>query len=340
VKQKDRKSLHFSLALGLALGAGCSPSSHAAGIQAAPDATTTSSVYTSAVQILVEPSDNGSALVAAIANAKTSVHMTMYLLSDPSALRALEEQHRAGRDVKVVLNRNFVDRDGSNGDVFNELRGAGIAVAWAPAAVTLTHEKCVILDGQEAWIMTMNLDESAAKNNREYLAIDSDFADVREAEAIFEADFAGTPATVSGKLVVSPVNARAKLVALLQTAKRTIDLEGEELSDSEVVSALTKAAAEGVRIRVVLSDMAPFAAQTTAVTVLTAAGIPVVTVSRPYIHAKAIVVDGIAAYVGSENFTAASLGYNRELGVLFDAPAAVKKVDATISGDFAVGMTK
>lgn len=332
--------MHFSLALGLALGAGCSPSSHAAGIQAAPDATTTSSVYTSAVQILVEPSDNGSALVAAIANAKTSVHMTMYLLSDPSALRALEEQHRAGRDVKVVLNRNFVDRDGSNGDVFNELRGAGIAVAWAPAAVTLTHEKCVILDGQEAWIMTMNLDESAAKNNREYLAIDSDFADVREAEAIFEADFAGTPATVSGKLVVSPVNARAKLVALLQTAKRTIDLEGEELSDSEVVSALTKAAAEGVRIRVVLSDMAPLAAQTTAVTVLTAAGIPVVTVSRPYIHAKAIVVDGIAAYVGSENFTAASLGYNRELGVLFDAPAAVKKVDATISGDFAVGMTK
>jgi phosphatidylserine/phosphatidylglycerophosphate/cardiolipin synthase-like enzyme len=332
--------VRFSLSLSLALAAGCSPSSRAAATQSAPDATTASSVYTATVQILVEPSDDGSALVAAIANAKTSVHVTMYLLSDPSALRALEEQHRAGRDVKVVLNRNFVDREGSNRDVFNELRGAGIAVAWAPAAFTLTHEKCVILDGQEAWIMTMNLDQSAAKNNREYLAIDTDLADVQEAEAIFEADFAGTPATVSGKLVVSPVNARAKLVALLRTAKRTIDLEGEELSDDEVVSALTNAAAEGVSVSVVLSDMAPLAAQTTAVTVLTAAGIRVVTVSRPYIHAKAIVVDGIAAYVGSENFTAASLGYNRELGVLFDARAAVTKVETTILGDFAIGMTK
>jgi phosphatidylserine/phosphatidylglycerophosphate/cardiolipin synthase-like enzyme len=325
----------------LSLLAGCaarSPSLGASGEgDGGPNGGASASIYTAAARIVIEPSDDASALVAAIAGARASVHMTMYLFDNASAIAALEAQRRAGHDVKVVLNRSFVDGDGSNARVFDALEEAGVDVVWAPAAFALTHEKCVILDGQEAWIMTMNLDQSSASLNREYLAVDTDSADVEEAEAIFEADFAGTPAPVSGRLVVSPVNARAKLIALLQTARRTIDVEGEELSDEGVVSALTTAFREGVSVRVVLSDDAPSAAQASAVALLTATGIAVATVSHPYIHAKAIAVDGTAAYVGSENFTATSLDDNRELGVVFDDPTEVNKVDTTIVADFVAG---
>jgi phosphatidylserine/phosphatidylglycerophosphate/cardiolipin synthase-like enzyme len=198
----------------------------------------------------------------------------------------------------------------------------------------------VILDGEEAWIMTMNLDQSSAKDNREYLAIDTDPEDVHEAETIFEADFADQSAPVSGRLVVSPVNSRAKLVALIDAAKSTIDVEGESLSDDGVASALVKAAGDGVGVKVVLSNLSPPVAQTKAVGLLTAARIPVVIVSHPYIHAKAIVVDGRVAYVGSENFTEASLDDNRELGVLFDAPSEVRRVDTTILADFGLGAAR
>lgn len=326
----------FFSALGL-LGACSAPPRGEARSEGGTGAASDTSVYTAAVRILVEPSDDASALISAISAAKTSVHMTMYLLDNVSVIRALEVVHSAGRDVKVVLNEHFAGDGGSNANTFDELTSAGIAVTWAPSGFTLTHEKCVIIDAREAWIMTMNLDETSAHDNREYLAIDTDPADVDEAEVIFQADFADMPVTARGRLVVSPVNSRAKIVTLLETAKRTIDLEGEELSDAEVVSALGAAAASGVDVKVVLSDDAPSAAQVEAVNLLTAARIPVVRVSRPYIHAKAIVVDAASAFVGSENFSAASLDDNRELGLLFDAPTAVQKVDTTILADFAVG---
>ena len=60
-------------------------------------------------------------------------------------------------------------------------------------------------------------------------------------------------------------------------------------------------------------------------------------VSRPYIHAKSIVVDGTAAYVGSENFTTSSLQYNRELGVIVTVLSEVQKVLNATATDFSHG---
>ena len=64
------------------------------------------------------------------------------------------------------------------------------------------------------------------------------------------------------------------------------------------------------------------------------------TASNPYIHAKAMVIDGARAFVGSENFTGGSLGYNRELGVMFDTAAEVAKVKTTIDTDFGKGVAQ
>jgi phosphatidylserine/phosphatidylglycerophosphate/cardiolipin synthase-like enzyme len=83
------------------------------------------------------------------------------------------------------------------------------------------------------------------------------------------------------------------------------------------------------------------ASQATAVSALQAAGGKVVGYAYSStaldIHAKAIVVDGATAYVGSENLSGGSLGYNRELGVLFTNATQVGKVASTINADFASG---
>src|ERR1019366_7986229 len=104
----------------------------------------------------------------------------------------------------------------------------------APRASTsptgYSPEKCVILDGVTAWIMTMNLDYSAPTANREYLAKDTGSGDVAEAEAIFEADYSNLSYSPSGILVVAPNNAKAMIVALINTATKTIDVEDEEFS--------------------------------------------------------------------------------------------------------------
>jgi hypothetical protein len=311
---------------------GASPTGGTSGTAGAP-----AGDYSHAVSIIVEPSDKGVAVVNAIKAAKKSIHMTMYLLSSNDVINALIAAKKAGVEVKVVLNKDFPAGSGTDNNAeYAKLAAGGVQVVWAPAAFTLTHEKCMIIDGATAWIMTMNLTFTSPTDNREFLAIDTDADDVAEAEEIFAADFTNTNAPISGKLLVAPYNAQPRLLALIKTATTSIDVEGEEFSDNMLTAALTTAAAAGVKVRMVLPD-AGSVAQQKAIAALKAAGISVVSVATPYIHAKAMVVDGARAYVGSINFTYASESMNRELGLITDAPDAISKVATTIAGDFAIG---
>jgi phosphatidylserine/phosphatidylglycerophosphate/cardiolipin synthase-like enzyme len=301
---------------------------------------------TSMVSIIVEPNGNkASELTAAINAATRSVYMTMYEIDSSTILSALVARKQAGLDVQVILDGSSTTRS-FNMPAYTQLKNAGIPTVWSSSAFTYTHEKTVIIDGQTAWIMTMNLNTSSPSTNREYLAIDTDAGDVAEATAIFQADHAMQSITPSGALVVAPVNARQDLVALIASATQTLDVEGEEFSDTYstgVVNAVASAAARGVAVRVVIANGGYDA---TSVNRVKAQGAKVVmtgpssgngTSTNPYIHAKAMVADGARAFVGSENFSSGSLGYNRELGVIFDAPAEVAKVAAAINTDFGKG---
>ena len=289
----------------------------------------------SPVTLIVEPSDDADGLLNAMKAATTSIHMTMYQLDDTRFIDALTSAHSSGLDVKVVLNQNFPSGTSSNNvSTYNTLKSAGVNVVWAPSGYTYTHQKTVILDGTTAWIMSMNLNTSSPSSNREYLAIDKVAADVAEAETIFEHDYANTTYVPSGNLLVAPGYARPQMVALIQQATKTVDLEGEELSDYMIVNALVAAQGAGITVRVVLSDATPSASQTTAVNQLKAAHVAVRQTSSPYIHAKALATDGTRAYVGSANFTTGSLQYNRELGVITADTTALGQIETSIGTDF------
>jgi cardiolipin synthase len=332
-------------------------------------ATTSSGTTTSGgaggVTVYVTP-DNGivDQIVAAIEGATTSVHMTMYILDNTKIVAALLDRKSAGLDVRVVMNQTFpTGTIQTNPATYTKLTAAGVGVVWRngpPGSMspTYTHEKTFILDGKQAWIMTMNADTSAPVENREYVVVDDNAADVTEADNIFLADFTGAAITAGNPLVVSPdppCNSRTALVALINGATKSVDVEAEEFSDtysSGVITALVGAGHRGLAVRVVVAnDGTPAAAQVTAINNVKAAGGKVVvsgavsgkgSATKPYIHAKAIVVDCngtvcAKGYVGSENFTAGSLSYNRELGLIIDDATQLAKVEAAINTDFANG---
>jgi phosphatidylserine/phosphatidylglycerophosphate/cardiolipin synthase-like enzyme len=296
--------------------------------------------YSNALSIIVEPSDDGSALLNAIKAAKTSIHMTMYLLTDNDTINALVKQKAAGLDVKVVLNETFPSGQGnSNASAYQTLHSTNAGmVVYASNEFTYTHEKCIVIDGTTAWIMTMNESSSAPTSNREYLAVDTDPGDVSEADAIFNADFTHTFITPTGNLLVAPSNDKARIRALIATATKSIDVEVEELSDYDVVNDLAIQADNGSKVRIVLSDISPSSAQNTAVTKLKAhANVSLVTTHDPYIHAKAIIVDGTRMYVGSANLTDNSMDSNRELGLVTETASVIAPVQSALGTDFAAG---
>ena len=295
------------------------------------------------VTIQVQPSDFGAAIEAAIRAAKTSVHMTMYLLTDTTIIDALGDLKDLGKDVKVVLNQTFPPNGGDNTTAFTKLKARGVSVVYAPASYTFTHAKAVVIDNAKVLIMTMNLTQTSAKDNREYIATDSDPADVADCEKLFAADYANQTVKVDGKLIVSPQNAspvdpRARLKALIDSAKTSLDVEVQSLSDDTLTESILLRHQAKVAVRVVLAtgnDVTP--GQQEEITKLKAAGVPLVGVAAPYIHAKVIVVDNAKVFVGSQNFTPTGLLQNREIGLVTDAASEVTKVRDVIAKDFAQG---
>jgi hypothetical protein len=112
-------------------------------------------------------------------------------------------------------------------------------------------------------------------------------------------------------------------------------IENEEMDDSDITNALEAAARRGVDVEVVMTYSSSWAS---AFDDLVAAGVRVRTYSsdaRLYIHAKVIVADGTTAFLGSQNYSVASLDYNRELGVITTDPTLVGPVAQILASDFA-----
>ena len=100
---------------------------------------------------------------------------------------------------------------------------------------------------------------------------------------------------------------------------------------------LVSAKGRGVNVRLSVSDTPQTPAEVRAFPELKKAQITVRTIAKPDVHAKAIVVDGKKAYVGSANFTTNSLQFNREIGVIVGNVGEVKKIADTIAQDFNAG---
>ncbi len=237
--------------------------------------------------------------------------------------------------------------------VFQALKDQGVEVRLTtPFRFVFVREKSLVVDRKRAWVGTMNLTGSSFTANREYALILDDPKQVAEVVRVFEADWEGKRLDLSQALLVwapsrtlggvKEGNARETLLGLIQGAKREILLEHQAMADPQVVAALKEALGRGVRVRLVGSPREPGDTYFLAgAEELRQAGAEVWFLPDPYVHAKALVVDGEVALVGSLNLSANSLNANRELSVRFtrqEAPEAFSRLLATMEKDFQAGL--
>jgi cardiolipin synthase A/B len=293
------------------------------------------------LRVLTEPKDGLGGIYKIITGARSSVDLTMYELADVTAEKDLAADAARGVDVRVILDRHF--EQSANRSAYRYLAARGVHVHWGPTGTTF-HQKTLTVDNAVSVIMTLNLASRYYPDTRDFAAVDRSRADVAAIAATFNADFAGhaiTPRTATD-LVWSPTNARAAVLSVIRGAAHTLTVEDEEMADSAVTSALAAAARRGVDVKVIMTANPDW---DSAFNQLTRAGVHVRLYrdasSVLYIHAKVIVADaGRAdhrALIGSQNFSVASLGYNRELGILTRSRAVVTAVSPTLARDYAGG---
>jgi cardiolipin synthase A/B len=295
------------------------------------------------LSLLTEPDDGIAPIYALIASAHKSIDLTMYELVDTNADLALELAAGRGVTVRVLLDENR--EKAANIAAYTELTDMRVHVAWADPRYAATHQKSLVIDDSVAAVMTLNLTSRYYSSTRDFAVIDRIPSDVAAIEQVFNADFAhsATATPAGADLVWSPHQSEPALLALINSATSSLLVENEEMALKPVTAALASAARRGVRVTVVMTDQSDWhAAFATLVAAHVVVRVYAATASL-YIHAKAIVTDAGTsrerAFVGSENFSSASLNQNRELGLETTDPTVVAALARTLTTDAAGAAT-
>ncbi len=290
---------------------------------------------TPATQVFVGPSGLEQRIGAFIDGATSTLDVQMYLFTVDELADKMIAADQRGVAVRVLLDP---DHEGNPG-VRAALTAAGVPTQNAPSGFEFAHAKYLISDGTEAIVMSANLNYGALDMERNYGAVLADPEDIADLQAIFDSDWTGVGFADLDctRLIVSPVNARQRVLQLINAADTTLDLSVIYLSDSSIRTAVISAADRGAAVRVLLGDPGAFTDNVDTATTLSNQGIAVRYASASiFLHAKLIISDGVAL-IGSQNMSSTSLTDNREVGVLVTEPAPVATLQAQLDADWAAG---
>ena len=266
-----------------------------------------------------------------IDGAQSTLDVQMYLFTVKALADKLVAAKTRGVKVRVLLDP---DHEG-NQNVTPPLTSGGVNWKPAPSLYTYSHAKYVIADRTQAVIMSMNWNVDAMSSERNYGVVDRDPEDLADLQAIFDQDWAvanGQQATAPDltctRLIVSPTNAKVRLLDHIKSAQSTLDIEVMYISETSVRAEILAAKSRGVNVRVLISDP-----MDESIPSFKAAGIAVKEPGPFYLHAKLIIADDVA-FVGSENMSFTSLSKNREVGALVFEPAAFAPIQTQFDSDW------
>jgi len=300
---------------------------------ATPKGCTPTDPRATAVEVSVLPEAGEAPFVDALASAKSSIRVFGYLMGYGGILDTLTAKAKAGVDVRVILD-GVAQRD-VNDKYRIALEAAGAKVMWSDPKFAHMHAKVIVVDAHDALITTGNYSKSFMLKERNYVARITDEDDLADLVALFDADWSKTsPDLTCTRLLVAPVNAKERLLALIEGAKISIEVESMQLSETGVQDALFARKAAGVDVRVILANPTWIDANAAVARELTKHGIPSRWLAAPSVHVKALVVDGARAYLGSENFSWTSLAKNREVGVIVSDAKALDTMHTTFESDW------
>lgn len=284
------------------------------------------------VHLSVFPEAGEAPYVEPLARAERSIRVMVYLMGTGGVLDTLEAKARGGVSVRVILDQGQT----SNQRHADRLRTAGAEVRWSDPRFPYMHAKLLVVDDREAVLSTGNYGAFAIARERNFAAHVSDPQDVADLVALFDADWdRATPDLSCTRLLVSPVNARQRILDFIAGARSTLLVESMQFADRDVREAVARRKAVGVEVRVLLADPSWIDRNQEGADYLKARGIPVRWMSSPGVHVKAMVADGSRGFVGSENLSYTSLSQNREIGIVVTDAPAVRAMTDTFERDWA-----
>ncbi len=340
-------------------------------------------------QVLDQLYDNvkGAPHLEMINGAKKSIDIEIYSMKNSKILNALKSaikrgvkvrivqeprpvsdqclvfnQITAGDDAKCVEQKSFVAFVRKNNGKYVPFDKGLCGI---PDSNCFQHGKVIIVDKNLVLMSTGNFNsssfcddaESPTVCNRDYSIVSRDPDVVKTIQKVFDADVAGRSIDVAAvlrtpearRVTISPMSLDP-IVAFIDSARKTIQLQNQYLKNPDYNAALVRAAKRGVKVFVMVASACAFGRPkprqieqwNQIYGEFDAAGIHTKTFNasipiggRPgYLHSKAILVDSERAWVGSVNGSTTSLTLNREYGLFSTEAQVVRELGTILYSDY------
>ena len=262
-------------------------------------------------------------LVKAINKAKKSIQIVIFRFDRSEIEHALENAARRGLSVHALI--AYTNRGGERNLRKLEMRllADGITVSRTGNDLSRYHDKLMIVDGRELYLLAFNYTYLDIDHSRSFGVITRNRHLVQEAIKLFDADSTRQPYTNGlATFVVSPVNARKTLSAFLRDARKELLIYDPEISDPAMARILKERAAKGVTIRII----GKATRQTS--------GLAVRKLGPMRLHTRAIIRDGKSAFIGSQSLREVELEKRREVGVILHDRTVVAHMEKTFQEDW------
>ena len=263
-------------------------------------------------------------LVAAIKKARKSVDIVIFRFDRAEIEAALKAAANRGVSVSALITYTNHGGEKSLRKLEMRLLDAGVTVSRTADDLVRYHDKLLIVDRRVLYVLSFNFTHLDIDHSRGFAIVTRKAKLVQEALKLLAADRDRTR-YVAGldSFVVSPVNARRQLLALIGRAKKELLIYDPKIDDAEMVRALNERAKKGVDVRVIGS-------------VDKKSDLNVRPLRGFRLHTRTIVCDRREAFVGSQSLRKAELDARREVGLIVRDKKVVSGLLDTFEADWGV----
>jgi cardiolipin synthase A/B len=275
------------------------------------------------MNLLTQPDSGIFPILKAIQKARRTIDMHIFRLDYKDVEKALAAAVARGVVVRTLIAHTSAGGEKALRKLEQRLLEMGATVSRTADDLVRYHGKILIVDGAWLFVLAFNLTRRDIDRSRTLGVATRKRSLVQEAIRLFEADFNRQPYTGGVRdFLVSPVNARERLAAFLKRAKKRLLIYDEGLTDRAMIRILQDRAKAGVDVRIIGK-------------VKKGDGVSAEKYPGKRQHLRCVVLDGRAAFLGSQSLRKLELDARREIGVIVKDPRVVKGITDVFEVDWA-----
>ena len=291
--------------------------------------------------LFVFPEAGPKPLLDAVSAAKKELRLKMFVFSDPQLIDAVIAAKKRGIDVRVMLNPARRSGETENEESRRKLVEAGVSVLDSNPAFDLTHEKSLVIDGEQAFVMSLNWETRNVSETRDYAIVTRHPAEVAEVAECFDADWHRKefkPPDGSA-LIWCNTNGRERFAHFIDHAQKSLWLQNERYQDAVIIERVVRAARRGVKVHILARPPHTLKAEKLiegvgGLRIMNDVGAKVHKLKGLRLHGKMMLADGERAIVGSVNLAPGSFDARRELAIEVDDAHVVGPLEKVAKHDW------